>query len=54
MLEDWFEQGGDELDQPLEVVREETGRYLATWNEHGRALCTAFLDTASGLAGADA
>jgi GMP synthase-like glutamine amidotransferase len=54
MLEDWFEQGGDELDKPLAVVRQETGRYLTTWNEHGRALCTAFLDTASGRAGAEA
>lgn len=49
MLEDWLEEGSDELEQPVEVVRDETARYLATWNEQGRALCSAFLDTASRL-----
>jgi GMP synthase-like glutamine amidotransferase len=49
MLEDWFAQGGDELEQPVEAVREETARRLPTWNEQGRALCGAFLDTAARL-----
>jgi GMP synthase-like glutamine amidotransferase len=49
MLADWFAQGGDELEKPVEVVREETARHLPTWNEQGSALCGAFLDTAARL-----
>ena len=47
MLDDWFAEGGDELGKPLAVVEEETDRHLGTWNEQGRALCSAFLDAAS-------
>ena len=43
-------EGGDELGKPLDVVEDETRRNLGTWNAQGRALCSAFLDTASGLA----
>ena len=50
LLDDWFAEGGDELGKPIEVVEEETDRHLGTWNEQGRALCSAFLDTASRLA----
>jgi len=50
MLEDWFEQGGEELEKPVAVVREETDRHLPAWNGHGRALCGAFLDTAARVA----
>jgi len=50
MLDDWFTEGGDELGKPVEVVEEETDRHLGTWNEQGRALCSAFLDAASRLA----
>ena len=46
MLDDWFAEGGDELGKPLAVVEEETDRHLGTWNEQGRALCSAFLDAA--------
>jgi GMP synthase (glutamine-hydrolysing) len=47
MLDDWFAQGGDELGKPLDVVEAETDRHLPTWNEQGRALCSAFLDVAA-------
>jgi GMP synthase-like glutamine amidotransferase len=50
MLDDWFAQGGDELEKPVAVVREETDRHLPAWNAHGRALCGAFLETAARLA----
>lgn len=49
MLDAWFADGADELPAPVDVVRAETDRHLAGWNEHGRALCVAFLDTASRL-----
>lgn len=49
MLDAWFAAGAAELPAPLEVVRAETDRQLATWNAHGRALCSAFLDAASGF-----
>lgn len=47
MLDAWFAAGAAELPAPLEVVRAETDGQLATWNGHGRALCTAFLDAAA-------
>jgi GMP synthase-like glutamine amidotransferase len=50
MLDDWFEEGGDELGKPLDVVEAETDRHLPTWSEQGRALCTAFLDAAARVA----
>jgi GMP synthase (glutamine-hydrolysing) len=50
MLDDWFAEGGGELGKPIEAVEEETDRHLGTWNEQGKALCSAFLDAASGSA----
>lgn len=50
MLDAWFAHGADELGKPVESMRAETDRELPRWNEHGRALCGAFLDTASRLA----
>jgi GMP synthase (glutamine-hydrolysing) len=46
MLEAWFGEGREELGKPLDEVWAETDRNLDTWNRHGRALCTAFLDEA--------
>lgn len=47
MLEHWFAEGREELGKPLEEVLAETDRHLPSWNEHGRALCSAFLDEAA-------
>ena len=47
MLEAWFVQGADELPKPASEMWAETDRLLGGWNEHGRRLCTAFLDRAS-------
>jgi GMP synthase (glutamine-hydrolysing) len=49
MLDHWFDMGRDELPKPVEEMATETDRQLATWNEHGRALCDAFLDEAAAL-----
>ena len=49
MLDAWFVDGAGELLEPVEVVRAQTDRHLATWNAHGRALCGAFLDAAGRL-----
>jgi GMP synthase (glutamine-hydrolysing) len=50
MLEAWFGAGRKELGKPLDEVWAETDRHLDTWNRHGRALCTAFLDEAARIA----
>jgi GMP synthase (glutamine-hydrolysing) len=49
MLDHWFVEGVDELDDPARV-RRETDDLLPAWNRHGRALCGAFLDYAAGAA----
>jgi GMP synthase-like glutamine amidotransferase len=49
MLDIWFEHGAAELPKPVAELAAETDRYLATWNEQGRALCNAFLDEAGRL-----
>jgi len=49
MLEAWFREGREELGKALDEVWAETDRHLPTWNEHGRALCGAFLDAAAAL-----
>jgi GMP synthase-like glutamine amidotransferase len=49
MLDRWFVEGEEELPKPLEAMREETDRNLATWNEQGSALSNAFLDEAERL-----
>jgi GMP synthase-like glutamine amidotransferase len=50
MLDHWFDAGRDELPKPAEELVAETGRHIGTWNEHGRALCGAFLDEAERIA----
>jgi GMP synthase (glutamine-hydrolysing) len=50
MLEAWFGEGREELGKPLDEVWGETDRLLETWNSHGLALCTAFLDEARRVA----
>ena len=49
MLDRWFAEGRDELPKPLDEIEAETGRLLGGWNDHGRALCGAFLDEATRL-----
>jgi GMP synthase-like glutamine amidotransferase len=49
MLDSWFVDGASELPKPAETIKAETNRYLGRWNEHGRALCVAFLDEARRL-----
>ena len=51
MLDHWFREGRDELGKPVAEMAVETDRHLPAWNEHGRALCGAFLDTAAALPG---
>lgn len=48
MLDHWFRMGAAELPKPVDEIAAETDRRLPVWNEHGRALCNAFLDAASG------
>ena len=50
MLDRWFVEGASELPKPIDELRAETERLLGAWNEHGRALSTAFLDEAQRLA----
>jgi GMP synthase (glutamine-hydrolysing) len=47
MLDAWFAQGADQLPKPVAELRAETDALLGTWNEHGRRLCSAFLDHAA-------
>lgn len=47
MLDRWFVEGVAELPDPV-LIRAQTSRLLGDWNRHGRRLCTAFLDDASG------
>jgi GMP synthase (glutamine-hydrolysing) len=47
MLDHWLREGRAELPRPLEEIRAETDDLLPTWNEHGHALCVAFLDEAA-------
>ena len=49
MLDRWFDEGRAELPKPLAELQAETDANLATWNEHGRALCGAFLEEAERL-----
>ena len=46
MLDHWFVDGASELPKPIDEIRAATDRLLGGWNEHGRALSTAFLDRA--------
>ena len=46
MLDSWFVEGAAELPDAA-VVRSETERHLGAWNEHGRRLCSSFLDYAA-------
>ena len=46
MLDHWFVDGASELPKPIDEIRAETDSLLGGWNEHGRALSTAFLDRA--------
>ena len=50
MLAAWFRDGREELGMPVDEMWAETDRHLATWNSHGHALCSAFLDEARHLA----
>ncbi len=43
MLDYWFVEGAAEIPD-LPATRAQTDAYLGRWNEHGRALCNAFLD----------
>ena len=47
MLDRWFVEGADDLPKPADEIRRETDALLGPWNDHGRHLCTAFLDVAS-------
>jgi GMP synthase (glutamine-hydrolysing) len=47
MVDEWIAEDGDELPLPPAEVRAETDRHIGAWNEHGRELCGAFLDTAA-------
>jgi GMP synthase-like glutamine amidotransferase len=47
MLDYWFVEGAAEIPD-LATTRAETDAFLGRWNEHGRALCNAFLDYAAG------
>jgi GMP synthase (glutamine-hydrolysing) len=49
MLDSWFVDGAAELPKAVDEMRSETRRNLPTWNEHGRALCRAFIDEARRL-----
>ena len=48
MLDYWFVEGAAEIPN-LASTRTETDALLGGWNEHGRGLCTAFLDYAAAL-----
>lgn len=49
MLDRWLVEGEDELRDP-QVTNDETAALLGGWNEHGRRLCSAFLDVAAATA----
>jgi GMP synthase-like glutamine amidotransferase len=49
MLDHWFRAGAAELPKPVDEITLETDRNLPAWNEHGRALCSAFLAEAERL-----
>ncbi len=49
MLDSWFADGASELPKPVAEITAETDRHLGAWNEHGSALCNAFLDEARRL-----
>ncbi len=46
MLDHWFVEGAAEIPD-LATTRTDTDAFLGAWNEHGRALCNAFLDYAA-------
>ena len=45
MVEDWLREDPDDVTDP-ERLREQTRERIATWNDHGRRLCEAFLGSA--------
>jgi GMP synthase (glutamine-hydrolysing) len=47
MLETWVAEDAGELPMPGEELLAESRRRIARWNEHGRALASAFLDVAA-------
>lgn len=47
MLDHWLGEGEQELEQPRIEIERETDAHLDTWNDHGRSICTAFLDAAA-------
>ena len=46
MLDHWFVEGAPEIPDRA-TTRAKTDAFLGGWNEHGRALCNAFLDYAA-------
>ena len=50
MVETWLVEGERELPKPAGELRDETDRLLGRWNQHGRALCEAFLAAAATVA----
>jgi GMP synthase (glutamine-hydrolysing) len=47
MAESWIAEDGHELPLGPDTFRTETRARIAGWNEHGRRLCAAFLETAA-------
>ncbi len=47
MAEGWIAEDGHELPMSPDTFLAETRARIAGWNEHGRRLCAAFLDTAA-------
>lgn len=48
MVRAWVEEDFDELPMAPEELVDETEKRIELWNEQGRALCAAFLETAGG------
>jgi GMP synthase (glutamine-hydrolysing) len=48
MVQAWTAEDPDDLPLPAEDFLAATRARIAEWNEHGRALCRAFLDTTAG------
>jgi GMP synthase (glutamine-hydrolysing) len=46
MVESWIEEDAHELPMPPDELLSETRARIDAWNEHGRALCSAFLASA--------
>jgi GMP synthase-like glutamine amidotransferase len=47
MIEAWVTEDGSELPMSTEELFAVTDEHIGAWNEHGRRLCRAFLDTAA-------